>query len=200
MQKESFYNLLKNPILLSDKDLSGKFHQITSEFPYFQAALMLRLKSMKESGDPEFEAELNRTASLLPDRKQLYKFLNSAAEQPSAGYEPDYPVSVEYAIEDREEPSEGESLIDKFLASSRTGGKIEAKIPDETSREIGNKLTSQSASESNELITETLATIYLEQKKYDKALEAFKKLSLKYPEKSIYFSARIEEIENLKNI
>ena len=49
-------------------------------------------------------------------------------------------------------------------------------------------------------ITETLANIYLEQKKYDKALEAFKKLGLKYPEKNSYFATRIEEILKLKNI
>ena len=56
-------------------------------------------------------------------------------------------------------------------------------------------MISKSLSESDELITETLGNIYFQQKKYDKALDAFKKLSLKYPEKSVYFAARIEEIE-----
>ena len=49
------------------------------------------------------------------------------------------------------------------------------------------------------VITETLASIYFQQKNFDKALDAYKKLSLKYPEKSVYFAGRIEEIELLKN-
>ena len=44
-----------------------------------------------------------------------------------------------------------------------------------------------------------VANIYYSQKKYDKALSAYKNLSLKYPEKSIYFASRIEEIEIVKN-
>ncbi|MDO5510619.1 MAG: tetratricopeptide repeat protein [Weeksellaceae bacterium] len=49
------------------------------------------------------------------------------------------------------------------------------------------------------LMTETLANIYLEQKKYDKAIKAFTILRLKYPEKSGYFADRIKEIKELQN-
>ena len=63
-----------------------------------------------------------------------------------------------------------------------------------------NEIESNSVKENEEVVTETLAVIYLQQKKYDKALNAFQKLSLKYPEKSVYFASRIKEIESLKNI
>ncbi|MDO5655950.1 MAG: tetratricopeptide repeat protein [Flavobacteriaceae bacterium] len=49
------------------------------------------------------------------------------------------------------------------------------------------------------LMTETLAKIYVEQKKYDKAIKAFSILRLKYPEKSGYFADRIREIKELKH-
>jgi len=51
--------------------------------------------------------------------------------------------------------------------------------------------------EYSDLMTETLAQIYTEQKKYDKAIRAYKILSLKYPEKSEFFADKISEIEYL---
>jgi|SRR5690625_44732 len=47
------------------------------------------------------------------------------------------------------------------------------------------------------LMTETLAKIYEEQKNYSKAIQAYKILILKNPEKSSLFANRIQEIENL---
>ncbi|HFS66972.1 MAG TPA: hypothetical protein ENK67_02025 [Flavobacteriia bacterium] len=49
------------------------------------------------------------------------------------------------------------------------------------------------------LMTETLARVYIEQKKFDKAIQAFRILSLKYPEKSSFFANQIKAIEFLKN-
>jgi tetratricopeptide (TPR) repeat protein len=49
------------------------------------------------------------------------------------------------------------------------------------------------------LMTETLARVYLEQKKYDKAIQAYEILILKYPEKSSFFANRISEIKELQN-
>jgi tetratricopeptide (TPR) repeat protein len=54
------------------------------------------------------------------------------------------------------------------------------------------------AADSSYLMTETLARVYLEQKKYDKAIQAYEILILKYPEKSSFFADRILDIRNLK--
>ncbi|MEG1616574.1 MAG: tetratricopeptide repeat protein [Bacteroidales bacterium] len=46
-------------------------------------------------------------------------------------------------------------------------------------------------------LTESLAKIYIKQKKYSKALEIIKKLSLKYPEKNVYFADQIRFLEKI---
>ncbi len=51
---------------------------------------------------------------------------------------------------------------------------------------------------SSGLMTETLARVYVEQKRYDKAIQAFKILILNYPEKSTFFADQIQEIKRLK--
>jgi tetratricopeptide (TPR) repeat protein len=48
-----------------------------------------------------------------------------------------------------------------------------------------------------DLLTESLAKIYIKQKRYYKAIEIIRKLSLKYPEKSIYFADQIRFLEKL---
>ena len=47
--------------------------------------------------------------------------------------------------------------------------------------------------------TETLAGIYLEQGYRQEALDIYSRLSLRYPEKSVYFAALIDEINKKDN-
>ena len=56
-----------------------------------------------------------------------------------------------------------------------------------------------SIDEDNFFTTETLARIHSDQGNHKKAIEIYKKLILKIPEKSIYFAARIEDLNKNKN-
>ena len=82
-------------------------------------------------------------------------------------------------------------LIDKFISENPKIGPA-----DKTAVKID--VTVHETFDKNELMTETLAKVYLEQKKYKKAVQAYKILSLKYPEKSGFFADRIKMVEKIQ--
>ncbi len=57
----------------------------------------------------------------------------------------------------------------------------------------------KSSEDHDELVTETLAHIYVDQMLYHKAINTYKKLMLKFPEKSRYFADQIEQLERKTN-
>jgi len=83
------------------------------------------------------------------------------------------------------------SLIDNFLKSNP---RIVPVKPNETPVK---DISEDSVKESDHLITDTLANIYLKQGNYAKAIFAYEKLCLKYPEKSTYFAAQIADIKKI---
>ena len=56
----------------------------------------------------------------------------------------------------------------------------------------------QSLEENVNLVTPTLAKVYLEQEHYEKAISAYEKLIVKYPEKNSFFANQIKLINKLK--
>jgi tetratricopeptide (TPR) repeat protein len=82
-------------------------------------------------------------------------------------------------------------LIDKFI---ETNPKIPA-VKQGTSTSTAFDLNKEDHSM---LMTETLAKVYLEQKKYQKAIQAYEILILKYPEKISFFADRISDIKILQ--
>ncbi|MEO6165911.1 MAG: hypothetical protein ABIO46_09915 [Chitinophagales bacterium] len=59
-------------------------------------------------------------------------------------------------------------------------------------------LAKKSIEMDDEMVTETLATIYESQGLFDKAIRMYARLSLKFPEKSLFFAARIKELKSKK--
>lgn len=86
--------------------------------------------------------------------------------------------------------SEKEVIIEKFIQSNP---KIEPLSKDK-SISISVAKNQQDSS----LMTETLAKVYLEQKKYENAIQAYRILILKYPEKSGFFADQIKRIQILQ--
>lgn len=94
-------------------------------------------------------------------------------------------------IEIDEEKLEKMRRIDEFLKSKpritpRKSGTVE--LPDLYSTNDG-----------EQLMTETLAKVYLAQKNYQKAIKSYEILVLQHPEKNGFFADRIREIKNLQS-
>lgn len=82
-------------------------------------------------------------------------------------------------------------LIDKFISNN-------PKISPANNNSPVPANIAKSIEEPSALMTETLARVYLEQKKYNRAIQAYEILILKYPEKSSFFANRIKEIKHLQ--
>ena len=95
----------------------------------------------------------------------------------------------ETAIEEAER-NKKTALIDKFIENN-------PKIPP-INKDATAVFSEPVIEDKSYLMTETLAKVYLEQKKYSRAIQAYEILILKYPEKSIFFADRISDIKNLQ--
>ena len=71
---------------------------------------------------------------------------------------------------------------------------VKSLIPEQTLNYVADVSTNKEIKDEM-FLTESLAKIYIKQKKYGKALEIIKKLSLKYPEKNVYFADQIRFLE-----
>jgi hypothetical protein len=87
-------------------------------------------------------------------------------------------------------PLDTDSLIDRFIRQATP--EIRPKAAFFTPQQAAKKSLDDTAG----LVTETLARIYESQGNIVKAIEAYRKLALKYPEKSAYFAALQKGLED----
>jgi tetratricopeptide (TPR) repeat protein len=217
MKAEQIFQYIQAPEKLNQETLPF-LKELTQRHPAFEAAWILYLRNLKNINDSSFEQELINGAIRIQNRRKLYLFLNQKTQQTDQEasesielekaddaeifnliFAPEYRLDTteteeETQLPTRKEPGKKFSLIDKFLEA-------QPKMPLIRSNESVSPMESadQNKDENDDLVTETLASIYAQQGYYKKAIQIFEKLSLKYPEKSTYFAAQIEKIKSLMN-
>jgi len=96
-------------------------------------------------------------------------------------------------ITERHNDKKEDQIINRFIQAEP-----HIKPPGNIRLDNENK-AKKSSEDADEFVTETLARIYTEQMLYQKAITTYKKLMLKFPEKSLYFAGQIEQLEKKPN-
>jgi len=228
---KNFINLISN---FDPKNINQKkeLESIIFEYPYFQLAHAIYLKSLKIQDQFNFDLILKKTAILSSRRKMIFNWINDnennlfkiqkrtkkikikdsqllddhledISKVDKSKEEEQRMLFVDWVMSYTNSKKENENrpleskieIIDSFLEKN-------PKIP--KSKEKGNaddflNLASDNKFNKSELMTETLAKIYVKQQKFKEALYAYRILSLKYPEKSSLFANQIKKLQKKQN-
>ena len=104
-----------------------------------------------------------------------------------------------YYLRHKNNPKKPNGILDKFeLFDSFFEKKKILKVTKEDSNK--DDLSQKSLTPTDELMTETLAKVFVKQKKFENALQAYQILSLKYPEKNSFFADQIKKIKRLQQL
>ncbi|MBO5848347.1 MAG: hypothetical protein J6R17_03970 [Bacteroidales bacterium] len=134
------------------------------------------------------QEELSKEMALLEEKRKSLDELKSLIEQ----------RIIELEQEKEESKKEDKSLskneiIDKFIAENPQISRPKQEFYDPF------VVAQASVVDKENIISETLATIYLNQGYVEKAISIYQKLSLKNPKKSVYFAELIEKAKNKFN-
>ena len=214
---DNLTHYIQNLQQISIKEVT-KLDDLLKEFPYCQTAQLLITKGLLNADSIRYNGQLKKAAAYALDRKQLFKIiiLNKVKQpiianinekindtlitgQPlTFNKEEEYSFSEWLALSkvkkiDRITKSNPKQLIDDFIVK-----KISLSKPKKTTFFKPTDLAKESLIENESLFTPTLAKVYLEQGHYEKAISAYTKLCLKYPEKNSLFANQIKLINKLK--
>ena len=205
----------------NNKDHLSQFEELMKIYPNFHLLRVYYLKALQMQEVLSFDKNLSHTSIATYDRELLYQFIESDLNPKKINQKnrkvqsgkPKKNVSKNIIKEKNPSPktlkfSEWASYLNSKKASSKKNNLHNFQLIDDflktTERRIPNKnlknnedLSEKSWSPNYELMTETLAKVFVKQKKFKKAIEAYQILGLKYPEKNSLFANQIKEIKKL---
>ena len=209
VERNKISSIIENPCTMH-KDESIYISNILEKFPYFQTAHILYSKALQNTKSIRFKSQLKKAAIYSGDRNLLFDVIsqqedsniskntdirNLKEENKKAELHSfiDWISIVQTKKIVRSEKQNPDEIINLFLENK-------PKIKNNTKQRFFNASENarKSIKENNDIITETLAKVYAKQEHFEKAILAYQKLSLKYPQKSSYFANQIKVIKKLK--
>ena len=200
--------MIQNPYII-DKEESIYISNILENFPYFQTAHILYSKALQNTKSIRFKSQLKKAAIYSGDRNLLFDIIS---QQENLNISK---ATIKDKLKKEEKKAELHSFLDwisivqtkKIVRSKKQNSDEIINIFLEKKPKIKNNKqrffnasenAKKSIAENNDIITETLAKVYAKQEHFEKAILAYQKLSLKYPQKSSYFADQIKVIKKIK--
>lgn len=181
--------ILADYTLLDRPETAAILETVVKRHPWFTLGRYMLLRAGESTSDDQTGAR--RLYKSLTTQLEAHPFPHILlTDSRSAADNAIYQASL-YAAE--ASTSTTGMLIDNFLERPAErivpiGGEYDFDTPQED-------ISLSSVAPDDEIATEILAQIFIAQGHFDRAIEIYYKLSLKYPEKSSYFAGLIEEIQ-----
>ncbi len=166
MNQSQFNNLVKGKEPFNEFTLK-EITGCIEQYEWCNILHQLYLKNVSLLKKESFEQTTFKESCYAIDRKKLHQYI--------------------FGVQVKVKSKVSEEIIDNFILNTPS-----IRKPKENAPNID--IAEHSVREHEDLVSETLANIYLKQGNFQKAIQIFEKLSLIIPEKSSYFAAQIDKI------
>ena len=173
--KDIFNTIIKSPKTSIKNIKSSQILELKEKFPYCEVIHNLSLLKAHLTNNINFNETLAHCTIYSSNRTNLFELIHPKIN-----------------ITQQQQNQKTAYLFEEWLNNNLELNSNTNEIRIEQS-------ITKSTQENNFLTTETLAKIYIEQGHYERAIQAYEILCLKYPKKSSFFANQIKKIKHKLN-